>query len=196
MVGNGGTSGFYLEHLLFVSLPTMAAPFPDQIDRFYALKFDVGPGKTSPVGGGAEDFIGFVPTNMIELHFKTLTAFKPDTAPKQDGCKVVDTFKTKAMPELTANCTSCHGGQNTTAVAAMDLTTIVAANPDATKTLTACNQVRSRINFQTPEQSGFYIAPNTGTNHPFKFPNPTSGEVFTTFKANMDTWVTAEKIAP
>jgi hypothetical protein len=196
MVGNGGTSGFYLEHLLFVSLPTMAAPFPDQIDRFYALKLDVGPGKTSPVGGGAEDFIGFVPTNMIEIHFKLLSAFKPDTAPKQDGCKVLDKFTASAMPELTKNCTSCHGGQNTTAVAAMDLTTIVAATTDNTKILAACNQVRSRINFQTPEQSGFYIAPNTGTNHPFKFPNPTSGEAFTTFKAAMDIWVTAEKTAP
>jgi len=194
--GNGGTSGFYLEHLLFVSLPAMAAPFPDQIDRYFALKFNVGPNATSPVGGGTEDFIGFKPTDMISLHFKTLSAFKPDTSgTKTDGCKVLDKFTANAMPELTKNCTSCHGGQNTTATAAMDLSTIVAATTDPTKIMTACNQVRSRINTQTPDQSGFYIAPNTGTNHPFKFPNP-QGETFTTFKTAMDIWVTAERTAP
>jgi hypothetical protein len=196
MSGNGGTSGFYLEHLLFVSLPAMAAPFPDQIDRYFALKFNVGPNASSPVGGGTEDFIGFKPTDMISLHFKILSAFKPDTSgTKTDGCKVTDKFTTNAMPELTKNCTSCHAGQNTTATAAMDLTTIGTATTDPAKILTACNQVRSRINTQTPEQSGFYIAPNTGSNHPFKFPSP-AGETFTTFKTAMDIWVTAEKTAP
>jgi len=194
--GNGGTTGFYFEHLLFVSLPAMANPFPDQIDRYFALKFNIGPGKTSTVGGGTEDFIGFAPTDMISLHFKLLSTFKPDTGgTKTDGCKVVDKFTTNAMPELTKNCTSCHSGQNTTATAAMDLTTIGTATTDPAKILTACNQVRSRINTQTPDQSGFYIAPNTGTNHPFKFPSP-AGETFATFKTAMDVWVTAEKTAP
>ena len=195
LVGTGGTSGFYLEHLLFVSRPTKADPFPDQIDRYYNLKFNVGPGKSTPINGGTDDFVGFVPTDMIELHFKMLTAFKPDTSgTKNDGCKVMDKFKANALPELKSNCTSCHGGANATAVAAMDLTNAGATTDD--KLLLACNQVRSRINFQTPDQSGFYIAPNTGTNHPFRFPNPTTGETFTTFKAAMDIWVTAEKIAP
>lgn len=197
LVATGGTSGFYLEHLLFVSRPAKADPIPDQIDRYYALKLDVAPGKSNPIDGGTADFIGFTPTDMLELHFKVLTAFKPDTTgTSPDGCKVVDKFTASAMPELTKNCTSCHGGANSTAVAAMDLTTINTTTTDSTKILTACNQVRSRINFQTPDQSGFYIAPSTGSNHPFKFPNPTTGETFTTFKTAMDVWVTAEKTAP
>lgn len=200
LVGTGGTSGFYLEHLLFVSRPANADPFPDQIDRYYALKLDVGPGKTSPINGGTEDFVGFVPTDMVELHFKVLTAFKPDTSgTKQDGCKVLPMFKTNAQPSLrdivagaTATCASCHAGSNGGATGAMDLSKI-AATTDA-DILLACNQVRSRINFQTTDQSGFYLAPNPGstTNHPFKF----TAAQFTTFKTAVDVWVKAEQTAP
>jgi hypothetical protein len=193
LVATGGASGFYLEHLLFVSRPAMADPFPDQIDRYYALKLNVAAGKSNPIDGGTEDFVGFVPTDMVEIHFKILTAFKPDTTgTKPDGCKVLPSFKANAQAQLNANCASCHGGANPTAVAAMDLTSIAATTDD--KVLLACNQVRSRINFQTPDQSGFYLAPNPGnaTNHPFKF----QAAQFTTFKTAMDVWVTAEKTAP
>jgi hypothetical protein len=197
LVATGGTSGFYAEHLLFVSLPAKPAdPFPDQIDRYYALKLNVGPTKTNPIDGGTEDFVGFAPTDMIELHFKILTAFKPDTSgTKPDGCKMLPSFKTNAQAQLNTNCASCHGGANPTAQAAMDLSNIAATTDD--KILLACNQVRSRINFQTTDQSGFYLAPDPGnaTNHPFKFPSP-QGETFTTFKAAMDVWVKAEQTAP
>jgi hypothetical protein len=200
LVGTGGTSGFYLEHLLFVSLPAKVDPFPDQIDRYYNLKLNVGPGKTSSINGGTEDFVGFAPTDMVELHFKLLTAFKPDASgTKPDGCKVLPTFKTSAQPSLrdvvagaTNSCASCHAGSNAGATGAMDLSKI-AATTDADIAL-ACNQVRSRINFQTTDQSGFYLAPNPGstTNHPFKF----TAAQFTTFKTAVDMWVKAEQTAP
>lgn len=200
LVASGGTSGFYLEHLLFVSLPAKADPFPDQIDRYYALKLNVAAGKTSPIDGGTEDFVGFVPTDMVEIHFKVLTAFKPDTTgTAPDGCKVLPSFKTNAQPSLrdvvagaTASCKSCHDGTNTTAQAAMDLANIAQTTDD--KILLACDQVRSRINFQTTDQSGFYLAPNPAntSNHPFKF----TAAQFTAFKTAVDMWVTAEKTAP
>jgi hypothetical protein len=193
LVATGGASGFYAEHLLFVSLPATGEAFPDQIDRYYALKLNVAAGKSNPIDGGTEDFVGFAPTDMVEIHFKTLTAFKPDTSgTKPDGCKVLPTFKTSAQPQLNANCASCHAGANAAATAAMDLTKI-AATADA-DLLLACNQVRSRINFQTTDQSGFYLAPNPAntSNHPFKF----AAAQFTTFKTAVDMWVKAEQTAP
>lgn len=194
LTASGGTSGFYLEHMLFVSLPAMKEAFPDTLDRYYALKLDIGANMTSPIDGGSEDFIGFNPTDMLEVSFKVLSAYKPTaTSTSNTDCKVLATFKTSALTELKNNCSSCHGGSNATAVAAMDLT-MLGATTD-TQLLSACDQVRSRINFQTPDQSGFYLAP-TSTNHPFKFPNPTSGETFTTFKTAMDVWVKAEQTAP
>ena len=191
LVATGGTSGFYAEHLLFVSLPAKPAdPAPDQLDRYAALKLDVGPGKTSPIDVGFDDFTDFAATDMIELHFKVLSAFKPDTTGGQDGCKSLATFKANAKPELTNNCASCHDGTNTTAQAAMDLSNLAAATDD--KVELACDQVRSRINTAAPDQSGFYVTPVSAANHPFKFPNPTSGETFTTYKTAMDIWVKAE----
>jgi hypothetical protein len=200
LVGTGGTSGFYLEHLLFVSRPAMADPFPDQIDRYYALKLNVAPGKSSPINGGSEDFVGFHPTDMLEIHFKVLTAFKPDAmGTKQDGCKKEPSFKTNAQASLrdpvggaAQACASCHAGSNTGATGAMDLSKI-AATADADIQL-ACNQVRTRINFQTTDQSGFYLAPNPGsaTNHPFKL----TAAQFTTFKTAVDVWVKDEQTAP
>jgi hypothetical protein len=196
LVANGGTSGFYLEHLLFVSLPARpASPVPDQLDRYSALELNIAPGTINPIGGGTEVFVGFAATDKIELHFKILTAFKSSTTGgKQDGCKALASFKTNAQPQLNANCASCHAGVNATATAAMDLINIAATTDD--KILLVCNQVWSCANTQTPDLSGFYIAPTTGGLHPFTFPNPQTGETFTTFKAAMDVWVKAEQTAP
>lgn len=86
LVANGGTSGVYLEHLVFVSLPAKADPLPDQIDRYHALKLDVGPGKISPIDGGTAAFVSFAATDMVEIYFRVLTAFNPGTTvSKQDG---------------------------------------------------------------------------------------------------------------
>ncbi len=194
MVASGGTAGLYLEHLLLVSVPAFGDPVPDPLDRYYALKFNVGPGQTSPIGGGAEDFVGFAPTNKIELHITVLTAFQPGTTGSQpDGCKVLASFKTNAQPQLSANCASCHAGASATAQAAMDMGNIAATTDD--KLLLACNQVRSRINFQAPDQSGLYLAagPTNLTNHPFQF---SVGQTYTAFKTAMDIWVNVEQTTP
>jgi hypothetical protein len=191
----GGTAGVYMEHLLFVSVPMGKDPFPDQIDRYFATKLNIKAGTTSPLDGGTEDFIGFVATDMLEIHFKTIQAYKPDTTgTTPSGCKVLASFKTNAQTQLSTNCASCHAGANASATAAMDITKINAAT-DA-DVLNACNQVRTRINFQTTDQSGFYLAPNPGsaTNHPFKFNN--NAAAFTAFKTAMDVWVKAEQTAP
>jgi hypothetical protein len=131
---------------------------------------------------------------MIEIHFRELAVFQPDTtSTTTSGCKVLDKFKANAVTQLNTNCASCHAGANGGATGAMDLSSVASA--DDTKLLVTCNQVRSRINFQTTDQSGFYLAPDPGsaTNHPFKFASATA---FTTFKTAMDVWVKAEQTAP
>jgi mono/diheme cytochrome c family protein len=198
---SGGTAGVYLEHVLFVSLQPgadatkPATPFPDQIDRYFALKLNVGGGKTSLLGGGTEAFAGFASTDMFEIHFKKIGAFQPDTMPPMaNGCKMLAQFKANAVPQMNTNCASCHAGAaNAGARGAMDINGLAAAD-DAT-VLAACNQVRSRINLTNTDQSGFYLAPDpsSATAHPFKFPAQAN---FTTFKTAMDVWVKAEQTAP
>jgi len=187
---NGGTSGVYLEHPLFVSLPANAEPYPDQIDRLFDVKENLAANMTDQLNGGTHSFAGFVPTDMIEIHFKVISAYKPDTGGTADpgACKKLTEFTTNAAPQLKANCSSCHASQ-ASAISAMDLTMI------DTKADVTCAQVKSRINLTNTNQSGFYIAPDpgAGSTHPFHFAN---AGAFTTFKTPVDVWVQAEKTAP
>lgn len=197
----GGTAGVYMEHLLWVSFPASAPPFPDQIDRYFATKLNVKPGETVLLNGGTEQFGGFAAGDMIEVHFKVISPFKPDTGTgpgTNNGCKALALFKSNVVPQLqltgagNINCASCHGGADVAAKQSMDITGFNSAT-EATQ-LNACNQVRSRINLTNTNQSGFYLAPDPGsaTNHPVKF----AAANFATFKTMMDAWVQAEKTAP
>jgi len=194
----GGTAGAYAEHPLFVSVPAMGDPLPDQLDRYFALKLNTKPGAADPLGGGTDQFVGFQATDKLEIHFKVVGAYKPDagggtTGPT--GCRVLASFTSNAAPQLQANCSSCHGGANGGATAAMNTTDVLSTDP--AKALAACNEVRTRVNLTTTNSSSIYLAPdpdpNNKTAHQFKF--QTAGQ-FTTFKTSVDIWVQAEKTAP
>lgn len=193
----GGTAGTYIEHPLFVSKPAEGPLFPDQIDRFNAVKMNLMANTTDQISGGTAAFEGFLATNMVEIHFKTVKAFDPGTGGgpvTPSGCRVLASFKTNAGPPMQAACASCHTGTaNPGAKSAMDITGANAA--DDPTALISCNQVRTRINLTTTNQSGFYLAPDpaSGTTHPFKFG---TAALFTTFKNSVDIWVQAEKKAP
>lgn len=191
----GGAMGAYIEHPLFVSHPASGDPVPDQIDRYFNLKMNLMPTTSDQISGGTAAFVNFVATDKISIHFKAASAYQSSTGTGtgSTGCKVVQSFTMNAAGPLNQNCASCHAGANTNATSAMDITGI-GNTGDAAMQLAACNQVRSRINFTTPDQSGFYLAPdpNSQTNHQFKF--PAGG--FTTFKSAVDPWVTAERTAP
>ena len=77
---NGGTMGANIEHPLFVSVPAdKSAPVPDQLDRFFNLKMNEKAGGSDPLGLGSAEFEGFLSANMIEIRFKVVKAFQPDT---------------------------------------------------------------------------------------------------------------------
>jgi hypothetical protein len=190
----GGAMGAYIEHPLFVSHPASGDPVPDQIDRYFNLKMNLMPSTNDQIAGGTAAFVNFVATDKISIHFKAVSAYQSGTTGGgPTGCKVVQSFTMNAAGPLNQNCASCHAGANPNATSAMDLTGI-GNTGDANMQLTVCNQVRTRINFTTPDQSGFYLAPdpNSATNHQFKF--PAGG--FTTFKSAVDPWVNAERTAP
>lgn len=194
------TDGAYIEHPLFVSWPGPTNPVPDSIDRFYDVKLDVMANGTDQIGGGTAAFLGFVASDMLTIHFKAVKPYQVTGGGTggggttgATGCKQLATFKLATKGQLQTNCASCHAGGNGSATAAMNITGIGSAD-DAMLQL-ACNQVRSRINFQTTDQSGFYLAPDpgSGTSHQFKFPG---AGAFTAFKSAIDPWVQAEKTSP
>jgi len=191
----GGSAGIHFEHPLFVSRPATGGPIPDEIDRYFNLKQDTKPAVTDQIDGGTAAFEGFLPNTKLEIHFKTVAVYKPDTGGTMTGgCKVLASFKTNAVGPLKTNCLSCHANnKNASAQSALDITGVDSAT-DAT-ILNACNQVRIRLNLTATDQSGIYLAPDmaSATNHPFKFP---AGQFTTNFKTPVDVWVQAEKTAP
>lgn len=195
----GGPEGVYLEHPLFVSWPAQGEPIPDTLDRFFNVKLNMMPGAMpEPIGGGTAAFINFAPNNQLTIHFKAVDRFRMDTGTGGGGgmtgaagCKQLASFKTNARQSLQTSCGGCHANQNNgNARGAMDIVGVASADDAILQTV--CNQVRTRINFQDTNASGFYIAPNPAmmTNHPFKFAAQAN---FDTFKAAVDVWVQAEK---
>jgi hypothetical protein len=150
------------------------------------------------LSGGTAVFVGFGTTDQdkLEIHFRTLSPFKPDTGGgtiDAGGCKVIAKFKSNVVGALLP-CSQCHKAPgNSNARANMDITGY--DTTDEVMVLNACNQVRTRVNLTTTDQSAIYLAPDpaSNTNHPFKF---AAGQFIPNFKTPVDVWVQAEKTAP
>ena len=216
-----GQDGLYIEHPLFVYLPPqgtncpngLAPPCPDPIERFFNVKVNMMPtDPRQPLGGGIAAFAGFAPVTgaQMQLTFKVVDKYRPDTTGGgggTTGCKVLtgtNSFQTLVVPVMNVNlggegnhCSGCHTGQNANATSAMDLTGIGSTDTSPTGALmTACNQVRSRIDFSNIPNSGVILAPEAGQDaaHPFKFANQATN--FNNFKTALVNWANAEKVAP
>ncbi|MBA3540110.1 MAG: hypothetical protein H0T79_10815 [Deltaproteobacteria bacterium] len=201
----GATEGIYIEHPLFTSYLADGRAVVDTIDRYYAVKMNLMANIKEPLQGGTAAFVGFGAGagDKLEIRFKAIKIFQVEGmgsgsgsgSGEVGGCKVLASFKANAGTQLTNSCGGCHAGAaNPNAKSAMNIDGANSAD-DAVAQL-ACNQVRTRINFQNTDLSGFYVAPNPGdpTNHPFKFNGNQAN--FNAFKAAVDPWVQAEKTAP
>jgi hypothetical protein len=218
-----GQDGLYIEHPLFVYLPPtgmkcpngLDSPCPDPIDRFFNVKIDMMPtDPKTPLDGGIADFANFAPVqgSQMQLTFKVVDKYRDMSGTGggggggQTGCKVLtgaNSFQSLVVPvmnvQLTGEgnkCSNCHMGQNANATSAMDITGIGSTDTSATGPLqTACNQVRTRIDFSNIPSSGVILAPESGQDaaHPFKFAN---GGNFTSFQTALVNWANAEKVAP
>lgn len=193
-----GGEGVFIDHPLFVAYPDGAEPKADTIDRFFNVKMNLQVGaaiEEQQIAGGTAAFVGFLSTDKIAIHFKEASLFKPDeggtTGPS--GCLRLAEFKANAAQTLQTNCAqACHAGGQPNARSAVNMTNLLSANDD--EVLAACNQIRTRINFQDLNLSGLYLAPTpNNANHPFTF-GGNQGQ-FDAFKNAVQVWATAEQTA-
>jgi hypothetical protein len=208
-----GPMGAFIEHPLFVSYPTdnpdtpdinEGAPKADTIDRFFNVKMNLMAGAEVAdqlIAGGTAAFVGFSATDKLSIHFKAVNVFQAEENPPPiAGCKDLTTFKAGAQSAFNTlvgdgaggqNCAQCHAGQNNNATSAVDMTNINSA--DDNLLLLACNEIRTRLNFQDINQSGIVlaVAPNNN-NHPVRF---AAGD-HTTFINRITAWFNAERDAP
>lgn len=193
-----GTDGAFIEHPLFVSYPADGSePKFDTIDRFFNVKLNLQMTATpeeQQIGGGTAAFVGFLASDKLAIHFKGASVFKPDEGGPgpATGCLKLPEFKANAAGPLQTSCAqNCHAGGQPNARSAVNMTNLQSANDD--EVLAACNQIRTRINFQDLNNSGLYLAPAPGNmNHPFAFPTQANHDAF---KNAVQVWATAEQTA-
>jgi len=198
-----GAGGVYIEHPLFVTWPGDATvPKPDSLDRFFNVKMNLeatAAPEEQLIGGGLAAFVGFVASDKITIHFRVAGLFKTDDGGGTTvaaGCKRLDSFKANAQTSFAQpvagaaqSCISCHNAGN--AQSAVNMVGVQAADDAAIQP--ACDQIRTRVDFQAIATSGIYLAPDpANANHPFKF-NATQ---LAAFKANVDKWIADEQVAP
>lgn len=194
-----GAEGAMIEHPLFVSWPADGSPpKADTIDRFFNVKMNLMASATSDeqlIAGGTAAFVGFSTADKISIHFKNVSVFVPDDGGTgtPTGCLRLTEFKANAAQQLQTNCAqNCHAGGQANAKSAVNMENLLSA--DDNQVQAACNQIRTRINFQDLNNSGLYLAPTPGNmNHPFTFGGNQAN--FNAFKNAVQVWATAEQTA-
>jgi hypothetical protein len=191
-----GPTGARLEHPVFVSW-IEGAPIADPVDRFAGVEIAVDPNTSRPFDTGTVVLTTFPEDALLSVHFDAADPLVGGMPTDEDGgmpmpvdgCTQLEAFRSMAAPQLTARCTSCHGGGNASATASMDMTRVGAAD-DATLLL-GCNQVLGRISPTSPTTSGLFTQPDpaTGGDHDFKF--GTAGEL-SSFQAAILGWFEME----
>lgn len=206
-----GPMGAYIEHPLFVSYPATSEPIPDNIDRFFSVKMNIKDAMVAPeemlIGGGTAAFVGFPvgPNDKIAIHFKGINVWQDETMTggggggggATGGCKDLASFKANAQAAfrdaqggLGQSCASCHLGGN--ALNAVNMTGIDSA--DDALILNACNQIKTRVNFQDPDNSGIFLAVTPGNaGHPVAFDNTGN---YDAFKNQVKAWIAIEVTQP
>ena len=199
---DAAADGVYLDHPLFVSIPPTGDPVPDGFDTFSTVKLNLVASTTSTpvcpgpscdhIGAGAVAFINFPSTNKIQISFKVLEKYHPDDSgpPPPIGCGTngFQSFITNMKPQLTGLCMSCHGGSNSGATSAMDISKLNGTDNSA------CLQVRLHINTTTPASSGI-LNPVNGRD----VGHPAQGKLTTattptlaSFTTAVNTWAAVE----
>jgi hypothetical protein len=180
--------GVHVVHPLWVTWDAMMTPTPDPVDSFSNLDETVMGGQSASMGPGTLFLPDFATTMTLNVVFATLEAKSgtADGGAATLGCKNVASWTTNSKPQLTNNCTSCHGGSNTSATMALPLQT---ANGDTQN----CANTLGEVDLTTPANGRLYSYPNPANpnnGHPFHFPDTTTYQAFTTA---VGTWIANEK---
>jgi hypothetical protein len=176
------STGLHIISPIFVEVPA-SGPEVDNTD-YSTTDLTVGAGASGQISP-VFYFQNWVPGSKLKIEFQkieTATVTQSD-AGSSTTCKDLTDFQNSAAPSMKANCTSCHGGGNTSATNSMNLTAL-----NSNDYATACTQARTQVNLTTPSQSNILMAPLQQVTHPVKvFASNTS-----TGYVQIQTWVNKE----
>ena len=199
LVVTAGGANLHVVHPLFI-VWTGGMKRPDPVDSFADIDLTVAAGQSSQLGPGTLILDNVGTLDEIGVAFLKITAggyVDGGTPAGDDGgtidpgaCKAVTAFASDARPTLMKDCATCHGGTNTLATNALDLSKIGMSTSMAEAA--ACAQVLTRTKPATPMMSDIFIAtdPSGNFTHPFKFPDAKS---FNAFVTSATQWIQQEK---
>lgn len=192
-----GPTGARLEHPVFVTWID-GTPIPDPVDRFAGLEIEIEPNTSGTFDSGTVVITEFPEGSQLSVHFDAATPLTGGPMPTDDGgmpmpttdgCTELEAFRTSVSEQLGTYCTRCHGGGDSAATAAMDMTRV--RSTDDGQLLMGCNQVLGRITPASPSASGLFVQPDpaSGGAHPFKFGTTREHEAF---RASILAWFEME----
>ena len=187
---DAGTGGVHLVHPLFVVWDG-ATQIPDPIDRFSDVDLTVAEAQSSQVGGGTAVFVDIPPQGELSVHFKAISLANgmPPTGGggiTGGGCKAVAQFTANVRPQL-QQCLGCHGGANSGATGATDMTKL---NNDAEQA-NACAQILSRASKLNPDQSSIIVSVDAAVTNVHAFYKVPAGN-FANYRTQLLAWIQAE----
>ncbi len=143
-----------------------------------------------PLGPGIVVLTNWSVDAKLSLAFENIDIYD-SLGPADYGCRDLAAFEAHARPQVVA-CLNCHGGANSNAVAAVDMTGLLDDN-DATAIAIACGQIRNRVNPASAQSSILFITTDPGGNaaHPYKFLG--SNKAFRSFRDSVSRWIEAEQ---
>lgn len=184
---NGGDEGVHMVHPFFTWHVEGEDTVGDSLDRFFNVDLDVDAGLSAQISGGATGFSGFSdPAGKLSMTFTVLEEYQGGGIVEPDGCAALPEFEANVVPRLEASCTGCHGGGVQGATSALDMTDVGGDNA------AACVQFSLRTNFESPDISGVFVAPDpsSGGGHDFKFGGNQAN--WQAYKDDVLIWIAAE----
>jgi len=187
--------GIHLVHPLFSVYPKGGNPNPDPADSFSNVDQYVDYGQSDPLGPGTLILTNWVASGKLQLSFENIEPYStitPDGGGDgglTGGCKDLVSFADNAQGQFT-QCLQCHGGNDSQATAAVDMTGLAGGGADVPN---GCAQILNRVNPDNPAGSQIFITTNPGGNaaHPYKFAQDQNA--FNGFKNAVSVWIAAEK---
>jgi len=125
--------------------------------------------------------------DSLSIAFEIIEELAGSPGGAAKGCKAVDAFKASAEPLFNAYCSTCHGGGDAGAQAAVDMSGLMKDSA------AACGQILNRVSLETPEKSQVFLMtdPASGAAHKFKFGQDEGA--FKAFKEAVSAWIQAEQ---
>ncbi len=178
--------GVHIVHPIFVVHPLGEKPKPDPMDSFADVDQTFEANTSGTLGEGKLSLPGWLTDAKLSLAFEKIEVVAPASGEVVGGCKNLELFNTSAWLAF-GMCFNCHGGPNSQAVAAVDMSQF------DTDPAMVCAQIKNRVYPPEPSMSQIFKTtdPALVSTHPFKFGGNAS--MFAAFRDNVSIWVAAEQ---